>query len=444
MKVTRLPKDPGPAGWNCILPQDAPAVSLEESITTDWIVIGAGFAGLSAARNLSLLRPDDSVAVLDATRLAEGPAGRNSGFMIDLPHDLSSQDYGGALDHDRTQTLGNRAAIRFASDMAEEFGMPEAVFSRSGKVNGAASGKGHRHNLDYASHLEDMGENFELLDAASMRKLTGTCYYESGLFTPGTVMLQPAAYIRGVATGLRQNHVAIFENSPVKELVRVGSDWCAKSAKGRATAPRVILAVNGHANSFGFYKRRLMHVFTYASMTHAMTCDQVRRLGGAPSWGITPADPLGTTVRRIAGSAGDRIVIRNRFTVQPNMEVSAAQLKAIVKSHDVSFDARFPMLKGLEMQYRWGGRLCLSKNNVAAFGEVEEGLFSACCQNGLGTTKGTLAGMLAAELACGVKSELLETFLRQEAPRLLPPDPITSFGAMAFLRFNEWRAGREL
>jgi len=45
-------------------------------------------------------------------------------------------------------------------------------------------------------------------------------------------------------------------------------------------------------------------------------------------------------------------------------------------------------------EYRWGGRLCLSRNNVQVIGELEPGLFSACCQNGLGTAKGTLAGGL--------------------------------------------------
>ncbi|MGO7932299.1 FAD-dependent oxidoreductase, partial [Rhizobium ruizarguesonis] len=43
-----------------------------------------------------------------------------------------------------------------------------------------------------------------------------------------------------------------------------------------------------------------------------------------------------------------------------------------------SFDARFPGLESLPMEYSWAGALCLSRNHVPAFGEVEEGLFSAC------------------------------------------------------------------
>ena len=114
--VKKLPIDPGPSGWDAILPQRADAIRLEDNITSDWLVIGAGFAGLAAARRLSQLCPTDKITVLDAKRVAEGPAGRNSGFMIDLPHDLSSSDYGGALDHDKLLTSDNRHAINFAAD----------------------------------------------------------------------------------------------------------------------------------------------------------------------------------------------------------------------------------------------------------------------------------------------------------------------------------------
>ena len=54
--------------------------------------------------------------MLEAVRVADGPAGRNSGFMIDLPHDLSSSDYGGAFDEDIALTHDNRHAIDFAAE----------------------------------------------------------------------------------------------------------------------------------------------------------------------------------------------------------------------------------------------------------------------------------------------------------------------------------------
>ena len=444
MKVKRLPKDPGPAAWNALLPPPGPAQPLEGGITADFLVIGAGFAGLAAARRLSQLCPGAEIVLLDAVRVGEGPAGRNSGFMIDLPHDLSSDNYGGALEKDRAQTAANRMAIDFALSARDEYGLGEEAIVRSGKLNAAATPRGMKHNEDYAAHLAQLGEDHALYDAAKMREITGTDYYQGGLFTPHAAMIQPAMFVRGVAAGLRSNRVAIHERSPVTALTRTGGAWRAETPDGAVMAPKAILAVNGHAESFGYFERRLMHVFTYASMTRALTAEEASRLGGAPVWGATPADPMGTTVRRISGVGGDRIIIRNRFTYDPSMEVSARRIAAVARDHDRAFAARFPMLKDAGMEYRWGGRLCLSRNDAPAFGEVDAGLFSACCQNGLGTAKGTLSGMGAAEFASGVGGAAADFLGAEASPARLPPEPLSYIGANAVMRWGEMKAGKEL
>ncbi|MEM9148822.1 MAG: FAD-binding oxidoreductase [Pseudomonadota bacterium] len=442
-EVSRLPVDPGPAGWNRLLPEPAPAVPLDGAQTADWLVIGAGFAGLAAARRLSQRCPGDRITVLEAARVGDGPAGRNSGFMIDLPHDLSSDDYGGALEQDRLRTADNRLAIDFNRAMAAEFGLSAEAFAPSGKINAAATPRGHRRNLSYAAHLARMGEAHRMMDAAEMQALTGTAFYQSGLFTPGTAIIQPAMFVRGVAAGLRSNRIAIHEQSPVIRLERQG-DWVATTKTGHVTAPWVILAVNGHVNSFGFARGRLMHVFTYASMTRRLTAEETARLGGQPVWGVTPADPMGSTVRRLSGTGGDRIVVRNRFTLDPSMEVDERRLIHVGRDHDRSFKARFPMLGDVAMEHRWGGRLCLSLNDVQMVSELEPGLFSACCQNGLGTCRGTLAGMMAADLASGHGSPTLERLLAEAPPRRLPPEPLARIGGNLRLRWGELNAGREL
>lgn len=444
IKVNKLPSDPGPAAWNSILEDRTISAELAERRTADWLIIGAGFAGLAAARRLRELHPTDQIVLLDASTIADGPAGRNSGFMIDLPHDLSSDDYGGAPDADRLQTQVNRAAIAFAENTARDFGLTEEALVVSGKINAAATKKGLKHNSDYAAHLTTMHESHELLDAAQMKSVTGIDYYKGGLFTPGTAMLQPALYIRGIADGVVMMGVSLYEKSPVVSLQLAGSDWIAKTPLGAVTSPRVILAVNGHAESFGFYTRKLMHVFTYGSMTRQLTKDEVNRLGGEARWGMTPADPMGTTVRRISGIGGDRLIVRNRFTYDPSMEVTKSRLEKVARSHDQAFKARFINHCAIPMEYTWGGRLCISRNNVQAVEEVKPGLFTAVCQNGLGAAKGTLGGMVAAELASGQYSDLVQQVTGQGDPTSLPPEPIAWLGANAVLRWDEFRAGREL
>lgn len=443
MKVSKLPVDPGPAAWNELLPSaDAPKI-LRTSNVADWLIIGAGFAGLAAARRLSQLRPQDRIVILEAKRVGEGPAGRNSGFMIDLPHDLSSINYAGTLQADLDQIEDNRRGIAFAAEMASDFGITKEAFSLSGKINGAATEKGHAHNEDFARHIRKMDEPCEMLGTAQMREITGTTYYKSGLFTPGTAMIQPALFVRSVAKNVASNRVSLFENSPVISLKR-GRDWVAETPDGQVTTPNVILAVNGHLESFGFLKGRLAHVFTYASMTRALSSSEADRLGGDAIWGITPADPMGTTVRRISGVGGDRIVVRNRFTFDPSMEVDAARVASVGQDHDKAFAARFPMLKNVEMSYRWGGRLCLAMNNSQVIGELEPGLWSACCQNGLGTAKGTFAGVLVAEAAVGKLSPALDRALKADRPPKLPPKPLSALGAKIRMKWGEYKAGKEM
>jgi glycine/D-amino acid oxidase-like deaminating enzyme len=219
-----------------------------------------------------------------------------------------------------------------------------------------------------------------------------------------------------------------------------GGGWRLTTPKGTVACAKVILANNGHAESLGFFKRRLMHVFTYASMTKPLPPGALK---GEPRWGATPADPMGTTVRRFNGSSGDRIVVRSRFTYNPSMEISVAALASAGRLHDRKFLERFPMLKGVEMEYRWAGLLCLSWNGVPAHGEQERGLFAAVCQNGLGTAKGTLAGISAAELVLGVESDVTRAMTGYPPPRPLPPEPLTWLGANATLKWKEIKAGRE-
>ena len=101
MRVNRLPFDPGPPAWKKILSAGDAYPKLKERKTVDFAVVGAGFSGLSAARALQLIDPSSTIAIVEAREIAEGPAGRNSGFMIDIPDHLASKYYSGTLKTDR-------------------------------------------------------------------------------------------------------------------------------------------------------------------------------------------------------------------------------------------------------------------------------------------------------------------------------------------------------
>jgi glycine/D-amino acid oxidase-like deaminating enzyme len=438
--ANKLPQQLEQSGWVAMLPSRMPRPPLTGSVNTDVAVIGGGFAGLSAARRLSQLDPKLKVVVLEAGEIAAGATGRNSGFIIDLPHEVSSEDYGGSASAERRHDIEvHRMAIALARDLATEKGWGKDVFDPCGKYNVAMGPQGDKHVVSYAQQLDKVKEEYRFLDAKEIAAVTGTNSFSSAIFTPGTVIIQPAAYIRGLADSF-SDPVKLFENTPALSFERQGSSWRIKTPNGVINAGKIILANNGQAQSFGLFPGVLLHVYTYASMTEAF---DPKRLSGQRSWAATPAFPMGTTVRRVRGDAGDRILIRSRYTYNPRMQVSDGAIARAGRIHDRKFDARFPMLKDVQMQYRWAGAMALTWNGVPAFGEIEPGIFAAIACNGVGATKATASGIAAAEAALGVDSWLVQVFRGFAAPKRLPPQPFLTLGASANLSVKEWSAGLE-
>ncbi|MBO0132214.1 NAD(P)/FAD-dependent oxidoreductase [Agrobacterium burrii] len=442
--VKRLPVENGISGWEAISRRSFPVRRLDGNVTADWLIIGAGFAGLSAARRLLELRPEDKVVILEASEVGKGTSGRNSGYMIDVPHNLSSSEYSsGTADATRREMAQNRCAIAFATRAAEAYGMSRETFDPAGKINAAATARGMKLNTSFGQSLKSAGEKHTFFDASEMREITGSSYYLGGLYTPGAVLIQPADYIRQFAAGLSQR-VDLFEQSPVTSLKSETGYWTASTSRGTVTAPKVILGVNGHVEDFGHFGRRLMHIFAYASMTAPFPSDDFgQKVSGRDRWALLPADAMGATVRKITSAGQSRIVIRTKYTYDTKVSLSEHRMRKLAAAHRRSLDARFPELKAIPFEYSWAGRLCLSLNHVPAFGEVEEGLFSACCENGLGTVKSTLAGMMAAELATGAASQQLDEYMDHPAPSRLPPEPFAWLGINSVIRLQELRAGRE-
>jgi glycine/D-amino acid oxidase-like deaminating enzyme len=149
-------------------------------------------------------------------------------------------------------------------------------------------------------------------------------------------------------------------------------------------------------------------------------------------------------MRKISGTGGTRIITRNRMSYAPDMKITNVRLAQMGKTHITSFAKRYPELSHVEQEYLWSGRLCLSRNGASAFGELEEGLYSACCQNGLGAARGTLSGMAIAELASEGETELAREILLEENPQKLPIAPLDAIGVRAFMKWSEHKARHEL
>ena len=57
--------------------------SLQSNEECEWLVIGAGYTGLSAARKLGQLYPNQKIIIVDAQLAGEGASSRNSGYLVD-------------------------------------------------------------------------------------------------------------------------------------------------------------------------------------------------------------------------------------------------------------------------------------------------------------------------------------------------------------------------
>jgi glycine/D-amino acid oxidase-like deaminating enzyme len=153
---------------------------------------------------------------------------------------------------------------------------------------------------------------------------------------------------------------------------------------------------------------------------------------------------MGTSMRRIdTPLGGNRILTRSCAVLRPGLQTRAADLRRAAAVMQQKFDQRFPALAGLKMAHVWAGHLCLSKNDVSVTGEIEPGLFAACVQNGLGTVRGTLTGIAAAERACGVTSMITAHFAAEAPPQPLPPRPLLEAGGNLVLRWREWLARQD-
>ena len=56
---------------------------LSSNLDCEWLIVGAGYTGLSAARKLGQLYPNQKIILVDAQLAGEGASSRNSGYLVD-------------------------------------------------------------------------------------------------------------------------------------------------------------------------------------------------------------------------------------------------------------------------------------------------------------------------------------------------------------------------
>ena len=437
-QIHHFPENDNTNGWSRILQPRTPKPPLVGKHRVNWVVIGAGYAGLGAARRLAENRPDDSILLLEAGGVGENASGRNSGFAIDLPHVLgSSQD---ELEGSHRYMALARSAIEYHELQIERYGI-NCDWTQPGKYQTASSDKGVAEFLEpFTRELDALNEPYTWIEKDELAARLGTAHFKAAVYTPGCRLLNPAALVRGLADNLPEN-VTLCENTPVTSLDE-DSGIRLTTLGGEVVADKLILGVNAFAEQFGFFQRQLLPFAANASLSRQLTEAERAAIGCEENWGVTPANAFSSVTMRY--TSDHRILMRNNIYYNPDMRESEAYRANIARRHKLMFDERFPMLPAVDMEYTWTGFICLSQNGAPGFGKISDNVYTSVCQNAIGVTKGTAGGMLAADMACGVDNELIGFMQSLGEPGRLPVEPLLGIGVRARLAWELWKGRKEV
>lgn len=433
--IHKQPQIDGQSGWYEISPnghrQGRQLVGHHEF---DYVIIGAGFTGVSLAHRLSERQPKAKIAVVDALKVGQGTSGRNAGFIIDVPHNVD----GGKTDpaHDQRLYRLNNFAIDRLRQFKDRYDIA-CDWQDAGKYMAAHESRNLSGLDHFAAQLKADGFAYEDISGEALSRRLGTSYYQRAIYTAGNILVNPAALICGLARHLPAN-VVVFEDSPVIEI-RYGSKHHLSTPTGSIKAGFVVHAGNIFNSEFGFVKNRLVPVYTYASLTQPLDkADVERHFCDVVPWGLTSAHPAGTTVRF---TLDRRIFIRNILRFSASLSTDDRHLRNALEQHRKSFIARFPQLAHVKFDYTWGGMIAVTLNQHSVFKQPTDNVMVLNGCNGVGVAKGTYLGCFAADAICGDDNADMQFIRANSCPSFIPPDPIRRIGAQYRLKKEQRHAG---
>jgi gamma-glutamylputrescine oxidase len=369
-----------------------PATALGDQISADICVVGAGFAGLSAA--LELRAKGFSVVVLEAKTAGWGASGRNGGqAIVGYASDDAIEAQFGTDDARRAWQITVEAMQLLRSRIAEHAIDCEFV---PGFMSVAVNEKKGRKLAQASDNMaRRYGYQTQAISAADMPQWIASKRFHSGSFDAQSGHLHPLKYCLGLAAAARAAGVHIYENSPVTDVVR-GSKPLVKTAQGSVSCQFVVLAGNVYLNAFGKavapeLARRIMPVGTYIVATEPM--------------GKERADAL---IQQRAAVCDTNFVLDyfrptadHRMLFGGRVSYSAATPVNLVGSMRQRMLDVFPQLSDLKLPYAWGGFVDITMNRGPDFGRLGDNIYYLQGFSGHGLALTGMAGKLVAESIAG-------------------------------------------
>jgi len=404
----------------------------------DWLIIGAGFTGLSAARKLNQLNPSQKIILVDAQLAGEGASSRNSGYLVDttLNDGFTSNK---ELKNYKIKTDIYKLGIETIKKFIQEYQV-DCDYNECGKYFASSKREDKKVLVNFSETLSKLGFQHTLLFNNDLEKRLGTNFYEIALYTKGGVLLHPGKLIRAMIDTLPEN-VNLYENSALLNWKKVNGIINCNFKNFLIKTKKIIFATNGFLRSLNIKKNYNFPITLTASMTRPLTDEEFKSIGEPNEWGVLPVRPMGATIRM---TKDRRILIRNTAEVHNPYKMSKSDLDKRSFKQKVGIKKRFPQLPDDIIQSTWSGIVSRSRNSSQIFEKIDENIFAAGCYNGSGIGVGTLFGEQIAIKASNESTKEIETIETRSKPTWLPPQPFLDFGIKARLMYERLKAKSEI
>ena len=371
-----------PSLWAATAPPAPPTPALDDSVRTDVLVIGGGYTGLSTA--LHLAEAGVSVRVLEARQPGWGASGRNGGQVNPtLKHDpdellrLFGPERGELL----VETVSRSADLVF--DLIDRHDIECDAVRRGwlqvGYTDATVTGMHAR-----ARQWQQRGELVQMLGRDELAQRLGTPAFAGGWLDGRAGALHPLAYARGLVRAAQAAGARIHGDTEVLALERQGRQWQARTSTGASVvAERVLIATNGYTGAL--WPRLRQTVIAANSFIIA-----TRPLEGQAADTILPGAETVSTSQRLLlyfrRDAQGRLLMGGRgHFADPTGPADFAHLERSLRQ-------LYPRLGPIDYEYRWSGRIAITRDFMPHVHEPAPGLTIALGYNGRGIALATSMG----------------------------------------------------
>jgi len=330
---------------------------LKKNKECEWLIIGAGYTGLSAARKLSQLHPNQKIIIVDAQLAGEGASSRNSGYLVDttLNDGFTSNK---ELENYKKKTdiykLGIEAVKRFIKEH-----QVDCDWNECGKYFASSKEEDKKILENFSQTLSKLGFKHNILSNKDLTQRLGTNFYTIALHTKGGILLHPGKLVRAMIDTLPEN-VELYENSQLLNWNNLNDYINCNFKNGSIKTKKVIFATNGFLKSLGIKINYNFPITLTASMTRSLTDDEFKSIGEPKEWGVLPVKPMGATIRM---TKDRRILIRNTAEVHNPFLMPKSVLEKRSMKQKIGIKRRFPQLPDDIIQSTWSGIVSRTRNS---------------------------------------------------------------------------------